>query len=91
MLDVNVSECHSISNEGWAHVTRVLCDKSSLDTICASNYALTSLGPDYLPEELEELMQMNRNTDKAAVAREKSQVATVSFSRRKEEPFARVF
>ena len=70
MLDL--SECHSISKEGWAHVAPVLlCDTSSLDAICASNHSLASLGPDYLPEDLEELMQMNQNKDKAAVTREK--------------------
>ncbi|KAL7430715.1 hypothetical protein ACHAXH_003977 [Discostella pseudostelligera] len=70
-----------LTEEDWRVLSRALCDKSSIDSICSSNHTLFSLElddfentEDWLDEVwsgIESLLSMNINPNKAEVARQK--------------------
>jgi hypothetical protein len=70
-----------LTEEDWRVLSRALCDKSSIDSICSSNHTLFSLElgdfentEDWLDEVwsgIESLLSMNINPNKAEVARRK--------------------
>jgi len=68
---IDLGENLSITEAGWSHFTKLLCDDSSIKSIYESNHALNYLGPQELPLELEALVELNRNENKEEVAREK--------------------
>mmetsp|Transcript_36330 Transcript_36330/g.77482 ORF Transcript_36330/g.77482 Transcript_36330/m.77482 type:complete len:628 (+) Transcript_36330:205-2088(+) len=68
---IDLGENLSITEAGWSHFTKLLCDESSINSMYESNHALNYLGPQELPPELEALVDLNRREDKGEVAREK--------------------
>jgi len=61
----------SITNTGWAPFSRLLCDKSSISSIHASNHTLEFLGDQRIPVDLDDLLQLNEQRNKMIVSREK--------------------
>jgi hypothetical protein len=70
-----------LTEEDWRVLSRALCDKSSIDSICSSNHTLFSLElddfeytedwQDEVWRGIEFLLSMNINPNKAEVARQK--------------------
>jgi len=69
---LDLGDISSVTNAGWAHFSRVLCDKSSVTTIFSSNHTLRSLGDqDIIPADLNALLQLNQNGKQNNVSRDK--------------------
>jgi len=70
-----------LTEEDWRVLSRALCDKSSIDSICSSNHTLFSLKLDYSEytedwqvefwRGIEYLLSMNINPNKVEVVRQK--------------------
>ena len=60
---------HAITTRGWTALSSTLCDKSSIERIYSSNHTLEGVG--WEPGELASSLQLNRNNNKAEVARQK--------------------
>jgi len=62
-----------ITPRGWAALSTVLCDKSSIDSIYESNHTLQEIGKSArnIPSDLVSFLRSNRNNNKVEVAREK--------------------
>ena len=64
----------SVTYTGWGHLHRLLCDQSSIYSICASNHTLRSFGstiPDDSYPMLSPLLCLNQLGDKKETQREK--------------------
>lgn len=61
----------SITNIGWAHFRHLLCDRSSIMGIYASNHTLRNLGHQEIPSDLHSLLLLNQSGSNNQVAREK--------------------
>ena len=68
---IDLGENSSITNTGWSHFSRILCDKSSIANIYASNHTLGYLGPQRLPPDLDSLVNLNEHENKKELVREK--------------------
>jgi len=69
---LDLGDNSSLSDIGWAHISRVLCDKSSAMTVYLSNHTLSSLGDqDAIPADLDDFLQLNQSGNKKDVSREK--------------------
>lgn len=51
-------------------LANVLCNKSTIESICASNHTLQWSGPS-IPPDIKEYYKLNRNEDKIEVTRQK--------------------
>jgi len=65
-----------VTGRGWTAFFHALCDKSSIDSTFSSNHSLHDIEAinglrEDIPDDLSSLLNMNRNQDKAAVARQK--------------------
>mmetsp|Transcript_12219 Transcript_12219/g.21980 ORF Transcript_12219/g.21980 Transcript_12219/m.21980 type:complete len:654 (+) Transcript_12219:170-2131(+) len=69
---IDLGDNSSLTSVGWAHISRVLCDKSSAMAVYSSNHTLSSLGDqDDIPADLDDLLQLNQIGNKKDVSREK--------------------
>jgi len=67
---VSIGDLFPIGTAGWEHVRHLLCNKSSLSNLHKSNHTLQSFGCD-IPEDVQQLLNMNKAIKKKEVAREK--------------------
>mmetsp|Transcript_138 Transcript_138/g.310 ORF Transcript_138/g.310 Transcript_138/m.310 type:complete len:654 (-) Transcript_138:237-2198(-) len=69
---LDLGDNSSLTDVGWAHISRVLCDRSNAMTIFSSNHTLSSLGDqNAIPADLDDLLQLNQTGNKKDVSREK--------------------
>ena len=67
----------TIPMEGWDIFADVMCDSSSIASVCSSNHSLYELwefhwnSTEVIPPEIQSLLRMNRNKNKAEVVRTK--------------------
>lgn len=62
---------HYVSMRSWNILSRVLCDESSILNTFSSNHVLNEVNAEDVPDSIVSLLQMNKNPDKASVARQK--------------------
>jgi len=72
----NEDDNEDFITRGWEALSSLLCNKSSIIDTYTSNHTLQYVGPGYavdltLPGDLASLLELNRNKDKAEVARQK--------------------
>ena len=60
-----------ISERGWAAVSSLICNKTSIMNTYNSNHTLFEHHCNYLPDDLESYLNLNGNKDKVEVARQK--------------------
>jgi Ran GTPase-activating protein (RanGAP) involved in mRNA processing and transport len=67
----------TIPMQGWDKFAEALCDSSSIANVCTSNHSLYELwefhwnSGEVIPSEIQSLLRMNRNKNKAEVVRRK--------------------
>lgn len=59
-----------ITDRGWEAISTLLCNKTSIMDTYNSNHTLQYLG-EYIPDDIESYLKLNRNKDKLEVARQK--------------------
>jgi len=68
-------EDNLITERGWAAVSTLVCNKTSIMDTYSSNHILQALGWDHdqinMPDDLLSYLELNENKDKAEVARQK--------------------
>ena len=64
--------CHQerVADRGWSALTNILCNKTTIETICNSNHTLLRVGI-ISPGKVNKLTRLNNGTNKAEVARQK--------------------
>ena len=67
---VSLGDLFPIGKTGWEYVRRLLCNNASISSLHKSNHTLQSFGCD-IPEDTQQLMNMNKAVNKKEVAREK--------------------
>jgi len=63
-----------ITERGWGAFAHVLCNKSTIEGICTSNHTLESIkesGQWQVPNDINAYLELNKNENKAEVARQK--------------------
>lgn len=74
-LGDNCSDNDAMTTLGWSALSNVLCNKSSIESIYNSNHTVEKViwkdVEKYLPSDLVSHLRLNRNEDKAEVARQK--------------------
>ena len=72
LKELHFSRNDAVTARGWAALSNVLCNKASLGSIYNSNHTLGMvMWKDNLPSDLVSCLRLNRNNDKAEVARQK--------------------
>jgi hypothetical protein len=77
LLDLLSPTQHLLSTKvfrrGWTALTNVLCNKSTIESICDSNHTLreVALCTGNVPDQLSPYLDLNKNEDKAEVIRQK--------------------
>ena len=84
----------NIPMQGWDTLARSLCDSSSITNVCTSNHSLYELwefhwnSTEVIPSEIQSLLRMNRNKNKAEVVRTKLMMHYFSKASNVEQTFA---
>jgi len=60
-----------ITGRGWAVITTLLCNKSSIVDTYHSNHTLCDVSAEVRPDDLLSYLELNKNEDKTEVARQK--------------------
>ena len=60
-----------ITGRGWAAITTLLCNKSSIMDTYNSNHTLCNVQAEVRPDDLLSYLELNKNEDKGEVARQK--------------------
>lgn len=64
----------SVTKQGWGSLADVLCNKSTIESICTSNHTLESIkesGQWQVPNDLHAYLELNKNENKSEVVRQK--------------------
>ena len=67
---VSIGDLFPIGKTGWEYVRHLLCNNASISSLHKSNHTLQSFGCD-IPEDVQQLLNMNKTVNKKEVAREK--------------------
>ena len=76
LVELDILEVEAVSQSSLDALVKVLCDKTSTASVCNSNHTLnifhyTRINGRDRPVELDSLLELNKNKDKAEVVREK--------------------
>ncbi len=66
---LNLGDCPSVTDAGWAELSNALCDGASSAAIHSTNHALRPLGSPDAPLHLDELLLLNSRGDEVSVVR----------------------
>jgi len=69
MKSLYLGNSMNITYRGWTALSNVLCNKTDIESICASNHTL-QIGPN-IPDDIKEYYELNKSEDKIEVARQK--------------------
>lgn len=61
----------AVTDAGWGHFSKILCNTSSAAAVHSSNHTLRSLGEPNIPGDLDELLLLNSRCDERIVSQEK--------------------